>query len=234
MSAAGVTACTVSFQETSPGSIPRAALHDLEVKPIPVTVAKGLIVRHHYLHSLPGGTKLSFGVLLGRRLMGAVTLGVGPYNIPSLVEGATAEDCLALTRLWLSDCLPKNCESRVLGIILRSLRGRTNVRFLVSYADPSQGHVGGIYQATNWLYTGLSEVMPLYDLGDGQLRHSRSLSHAFGSHSIRHFARNNVQVKLVAQSPKHRYGYFLDPSWSARLRVPVLPYPKREVPVEAG
>jgi hypothetical protein len=89
--------------------------------------------------------------------------------------------------------------------------------------------MGGIYQATGWFYTGLSEAMPLYDLGDGKVHHSRSLSHAYGSHSVRHFAAHGVDVKLVPQVAKHRYVFFLDPTWRARLRVPVLPYPKREV-----
>ena len=102
------------------------------------------------------------------------------------------------------------------------------MKFLISYADPSHGHLGTIYQATNWLYTGLSEATPLYDLGDGMPRHSRSFSHSFGSHSVRHFARHGVEIKLVAQAAKHRYVYFLDSSWKPKLRVAVLPYPKRE------
>jgi hypothetical protein len=73
--------------------------------------------------------------------------------------------------------------------------------------------------------------MPLYDLGDGKLRHSRSLSHAYGIHSVQHFARHGIEVKLTPQSAKQRYVYFLDPTWQQRLMVPVLPYPKKEMPV---
>jgi hypothetical protein len=92
--------------------------------------------------------------------------------------------------------------------------------------------LGIIYQATGWFYTGLSEAMPLYDVGDGKLWHSRSLSHAYGTHSVQHFARHGIEVKLAPQSAKHRYLYFLDRNWQYRLRVPQLPYPKREVTVE--
>ncbi len=38
---------------------------------------------------------------------------------------------------------------------------------------------------------------PLYDLGDGRLRHSRSLSHLFGTHSVRYFAERGVPIKVV-------------------------------------
>jgi hypothetical protein len=199
------------------------------VWPIPILVAKEIIEHNHYLHTLPGGTKLAFGVFLDNRLLGAVTLGVGPMNAHRLVEGAVPEDCLTFTRLWLADELPPNSESRVIGIVLRSLRRHTSIKFLISYADPSQGHIGTIYQATGWLYTGLSEAMPLYDLGDGKARHSRSLAHSYGTHSVRYFSAHGVAVKLVPQAPKHRYVYFLDPALRSRLRVRVLPYPKREV-----
>ena len=147
--------------------------------------------------------------------MGVVTLGVGPFNVPSLVEGATADDCLALTRLWLSDDLPKNSESRVLGVITRALTKSTSVKFLVAYADPAEGvrHLGTIYQAAGWLYTGLSEAMPLYDIGDGVRRHSRSLSHAYGTHSVKHFKNHGIAVQVIPQQPKHRYIRFLDLSW---------------------
>jgi len=228
MSAAGVTAGMVPLQGTGPGSSPRAALHDLLVKPITALAAKMMLERHHYLHSLPGGTKLAFGIFLGYRLLGALTLGVGPISAPCLVRGASNDDCLTLSRLWLSDELPPNSESRVISIIIRELRKYTSIRFLLSYADPSQGHVGTIYQAAGWLYTGLSEPMARYDLGDGKARHCRSVGHAYGSHNLSYLKSIGVQVRLVPQVPKHRYVYFVDPTWRSRLLAPVLPYPKKE------
>jgi hypothetical protein len=197
-------------------------------------MARRLLEREHYLHSLSGGTKLAFGVLVGGSLLGALTLGAGPANAYSLVEWATPDDCLTLTRFWLSDRLPRNSESRFLGVVLRSLKRHSGVKFLVSYADPAQGHVGTIYQATGWLYTGLSQATPLYDIGDGRCYHSRSLSHSYGSHGLAHFQRHGIDVKLVPQEPKHRYLYFLEPAWRERLRVPELPYPKRKVSIESN
>jgi hypothetical protein len=175
---------------------------------------------------LPGGTKLAFVVSVANRILGALTLGAGPLNAYCLVEGASSADCLVLTRLWLSDLLPKNSESRFIGVVLRHLRKHTTLKFLVSYADPAQGHVGTIYQATGWVYTGLSQATPLYDLGDGRARHSRSLSHAFGTHGLAYFRSHGIGVKLVPQQAKHRYLYFLDPFWRSRVMPPVLAYPK--------
>jgi hypothetical protein len=142
------------------GATPTSALQSLQVRPIPLAVAKELIVWEHYLHSLPGGTQLAFGVFLEQRLLGALTLGAGPANAYALVAGAARSDCLTLTRLWLSDELPTYSESRVLGVVIQALRRNTPVKFLVTYSDPAQGHLGTIYQATNWLYTGRSQPLP--------------------------------------------------------------------------
>jgi len=228
MSAAGVISSTVSAQGTRAGSNPSAALHSIVVKPVPFVIARELIEQKHYLHSLPGGTMLCFGAFQGERLLGAVTLGAGPYLAYHLVHGAERNDCLVLTRLWLSDELPVNSESRVIGIVTRLISRHTDVKFLVSYADPAAGHAGVIYQSVGWLYIGLSSVMSLYDLGDGIARHSRSVAHDLGSHSLRYLAENGINLKLVAQSAKHRYLKFLDESWRGRLTTPVLRYPKKE------
>ncbi len=226
MSVGGVTAARSVYQQAGGGAIPTPALQSLTVRPISHRAAKELLVRSHYLHSMPGGTKLAFGIFSGKRLMGAVTLGVGPFNVHRLVAGSTRDDCLVLSRLWLADDLPKNSESRVLAVILRSIGRDTSVRLLVTYADPTAGHVGTIYQATGWLYTGMSEPSVLYDIGDGVLRNSRTLGHAYGTRSSRYFSEHGVELKGLRQEAKHRYVYFLDKAWSDKLNVPVRPYPK--------
>ncbi len=226
-SAVDVMASIAPTQGTGAGSIPSTALHRIQVSPIPTIVARTILEKHHYLHSLPGGTMLAFGVFLNQELLGALTLGAGPAQAYRLIDQASPDDCMTLSRLWLSDRLPRNSESRVIGIVLRNLKKHTSLKFLISYADPSQGHMGTIYQATGWVYTGLSSAMPLYDLGDGKIRHCRSLSHAYGTHSVKHFADHGVNVNLIPQMAKHRYVYFLDPSWHAMLTTPILPYPKK-------
>ena len=226
MRAVSVGASTTSSLEAGPGASPRTALQQLQVKPVPFRVVKTLLVRHHYLHSMPGGTQLAFGVFEGKLLVGALTLGVGPKHAYRLVEGARPDACITLTRFWLSDGLPANAASRVIGVVLRALRRNTALGFLVTYADPAYGHVGTIYQATGWVYTGLSQPTGLLDLGDGIPRHTRSVGHAFGTHSIKHFAACGVPIQVIEQKPKYRYVYCIDPVWRDRLRVPAQSFPR--------
>lgn len=224
--AGGVASARSDDLRTGGGATPAPALQSLIVRPVSSSVAKQLLEREHYLHSYPGGSKLAFGAFVESRLLGAATLGVGPINAHLLVDGASPDDCLKLTRLWLSDKLPRNSESRFIAVVLRSLRKHTDLKFLLAYADPAQGHVGTIYQAANWLYTGLSQATPLIDVGDGRQRHGRTMGHLLGSHGLAHLQRQGVQVRLVPQQPKHRYLYLLDRLWRSRVRAPVRPYPQ--------
>ncbi len=229
--AGGVASCTPPVQGGRGGAGPTPALHlsprELELRVVPHGVAAALFVRHHYLHSAPAGVKLTLGVFADGRLAGAVAFNAGPINAHRLLKGAQRGDGLCLARLWLADDLPRNSESRVLGLVVRRLRRATTVRFLVSYADPAAGHLGTVYQAAGWVYTGTAEAQPLMDLGDGIPRHTRSIASVLGTHSAAYFRRQGMDVHLIATVPKHRYLTFVDPSWRPRLRVPVLPYPKK-------
>jgi hypothetical protein len=198
---------------------------DLEVRPIPNLVARQLCTRHHYLGSYPGGAILNFGIFAANSLLGVVVLGVGPANVHRLFAGAEISEVVCLARLWLDDRLGRNCESHTLAIILRHLRkDQATIKALVAYSDPEVGHTGCIYRAAGFLYIGRSEPMPLYQLPDGKLHHSRSLSHAFGTHSRKHFKAHGVPLKVIPQTAKLIYVALVDPAWRQRLTRPVLPY----------
>lgn len=226
--AGGVAIARHAIQRAGDGVVPIPALHDLAVRPVPVRAAKALLVREHYLHSWPGATQFAFGVFAGARMMGALAFGAGPINAHRLVDGARPGDCITLTRLWLADELPRNAESRVIGVVLRSLRKHTGLGFVVSYADPSAGHLGFVYQASGWTYTGLSEGSPLYSLNGGVPQHSRTVAQLYGTHSLSYLRDQGINVAVIQQEPKHRYVYLLDPALRDRLAVPALPYPKLE------
>jgi hypothetical protein len=58
-----------------------------------------------------------------------------------------------LTRIALTN--HKAPVSRIMAITLRKLKKHAKgLKLVVSYADFNQGHHGGIYQATNWIYVG--------------------------------------------------------------------------------
>jgi hypothetical protein len=174
---------------------------------------------------MPAGLRSCYGVYLGEELAGAVVFTSGARNAHRLLDAAGPNDVATLARLWLSDRLPKNSESRVIGVILRILRRETTWKLLLSYADPAAGHNGTIYQATGWRYLGMSEPNTYVLLPDGKLIHPRTASDLFGSNSVVHLRATNLPVTRAQVCSKHRYVYLLDPAWRWRLRAPEFPYP---------
>ena len=203
----------------------------LMVRPVPPNVIKPLIVEHHYLHCMPSACWRCFGVYVGDQLMGAVVFTAGPRHGHRILSGAKPQQVPVLARLWLSDTLPRNSESRVIAIVIRLLRRDRQWKMLLSYADPAAGHSGIIYRASGWLYLGLGQPSRYLDLGDGNLVHPRTAYGRLGTNSLGHLRRTGVLARNIVQAGKHRFVYILDPAWRWRLRDPVLPYPgKAETP----
>jgi hypothetical protein len=132
-----------------------------------------MVVEHHYAHrKCP--ISWAWGIRDGKKLVGVLTVGkpVSWSVMCSLVketpeimktdEHARSRDVYELNRLWCADGLPKNIESRFIGWCLRELKKLRPNLILVSYADGSKHHVGIVYQATNWMYTGQS--LPFKDI----------------------------------------------------------------------
>lgn len=125
----------------------------VEVRPCARTEIERCI-HSHYLHKWPGVNVALFGAFIDGINVGACVFSLPPRETEKRLGGKSWE----LSRLWLSDDLPGNAESWFIARCVR-LVGRTHpeVRFLVSYADPSAGHSGVIYRAGNWVFDGMTD-----------------------------------------------------------------------------
>ena len=121
--------------------------------------ARKIIETHHYTHSYPNSTKVSFGIYHKGKLQGCICYGlpaclshIGKFNIAK-------SELMELLRLWTKDNSPKNMESKAISITISILkREMPKLKVLISYADPNAGHNGTIYQASNWRYIGTSST----------------------------------------------------------------------------
>ena len=118
--------------------------------------------------------------------------------------------------------------SQVVAETLRRLhKDAPNVKMVLSYADSGQGHVGTIYQATNWLYVGDSKDQPYFVI-DGKPRHKKFLDSKGWPASI-DWIREHVDRKAYLKSggDKRKYLYFFDRKTRKRLGHLAKPYPKQ-------
>jgi len=185
------------------------------VKTIDYDDTKDFILNKHYAQKMPQ-IIWAFGLFdLSNELQGICTIGKPPT--PNLCKGIMGgeykEKVYELNRLCINEGLDKNILSFFVGGVLKKLKSEDIV--LVSYADEGMDHHGYIYQATNWLYTGMTDQKRTYIYTPN------------GTHP-RHYTHDYENLRKVL-SCKHRYIYFTGKSkkiYRNLLKYPILDYPK--------
>lgn len=189
-----------------------------------------LLSKHYAKRTCP--ISFAFGIYRDSLLIGVVTYGV-PVSAPlrsGLCGPEHARLVLELNRLCCENS--PNIASMLVG---RSLRLLPKPSIVVSFADISQGHVGYVYQACNFIYTGLSAKRTnwaitgrttgthgatIADVSRGRLNRVAYMRERFGS-----------AFHLVERSRKHRYVYFVAHRRErerllAACRYSIEPFPK--------
>lgn len=188
------------------------------VRRISYDETKPFLLKIHYARRMPCITD-AFGLFLDGELIGVVTYGI-PAS-PPLCKGLAGEKnrdkVRELNRLCI---LPEyNGKNFASYLVSHSLKMLENGTFVVSYADTAWGHQGYIYQATNFLYTGLTEKR-------------NDTYQPTGLHPRAYKKYNKSNLKQT-RSRKHRYIYLVgDKRTKKRMRqemnYPVMSYPKGE------
>ena len=187
------------------------------------------VMRWHYSKRMPMPPLLKIGVWEDSQFIGCVLFARG--NTPTLGSqyGLTQYETCELVRVALTD--HEVPVSRIGAIAIKMLkRSNPGLRLIVSFADPAHDHVGGIYQAMNWTYCGMSSPDKMYWY-QGRWQHSREIrGGAFGQGRKLH---DYSGLKTKVATGKYRYLYPLDAAMRAQIAPLAKPYPKRAVVVQA-
>lgn len=121
-------------------------------QPSEARFVKEWIKARHYTRRTPPGFVQALEFVNGREVIGAMLIGRPCGRSPYL------DRWLELTRMYFVDEAPKNSESRGLAMMRRHVRiWLPNIRMLIAYSDPSQGHEGTVYEADGWAPAGMTE-----------------------------------------------------------------------------
>ena len=182
----------------------------------------------HYAHRIPS-ISYAFGLFKDGEIVGVVTYGTPVSS--TLCRGICGDDwqkfVIELNRLVLRDNLP-NEASR---LVAASLRLLPKPRIVVSFADTAQDHVGIVYQATNFLYTGLSAKFRDVRVRGLEHQHHATYGHGLTYKQIKEkYGEENVY--FVDRSRKHRYVIFVGDrkqkkTMTAAMKYQVMPYPTK-------
>ena len=222
-------------------------VNTLSCKLINKDVAKKMIIKYHYTHAWTS-CRYAFGLYKKSNhsffdshdeLVGVATYGhpIGRLAAQSISDELNPSNVLELTRLFIHDTCGTNAESYFMGQTFKWFKeNKEQVDVLMSYSDPKVGHLGGIYQATNWLYQGDSmRMVDTYSIKieeDGSWLHSRTVFSKWGSNNLDVLKKKIGKTFWIRLEPrKHRYIYFLGSkkikkSLLKTLKHPVLSYPK--------
>jgi hypothetical protein len=112
------------------------------------------MIKRHYIGKWPGVCVLVLAMRCGTKALGMVVFALPPQETVRRYGGITWE----LARLWIDDSVPQNAETWLIAKAVRHIRRKhPSVEVLVSYADPSAGHSGGVYRAANWTADGRTD-----------------------------------------------------------------------------
>lgn len=194
--------------------------------------AARIVETYHYAHRVPS-IAVAFGMYVDDTLAGVITYGTIPSPNARAICGEDYRlNVLELTRLFVFDWAGRNSESWFIGQSFSLLEKYYSDYFiLISYADTKANHTGYIYQATNWLYTGVS-TSAIYTDENGKETLARTAYDSRLGASSKSIFKSLYGNHTKSQSePKHRYIYFLGSKGKRKkmrklLRWPVLPYPK--------
>lgn len=180
-----------------------------------------------------------YGVWESGRFVGAIVYAWGSNQNLSKTYDLKMTECAELCRVALK--VGHNTPtSQVVAYTIKTLKATNpGLRLLVSYADCDQHHTGAIYQATNWIYTGLTQTnggTPKYRI-HGKVLHGRQVYSLYGRGAQRlDWLRANVDpnAEHVFTLGKHKYLYPLDKAMRQQIAPLAQPYPKRASEVTPG
>lgn len=158
-----------------------------EVTSIKYDDCKEWLLHKHYAKRLCS-ISFAFGLYIDNVLQGVCTFGMPPSS--TLARSICGKDfkeyLLELNRLVVTEGLPKNTLSF---FVSNSINKLPNNKIIVSFADANMSHSGYIYQATNFLYTGLSS---------NKTKLIDKFGNEFHFRNIGHYQKNNrLNVSLI-------------------------------------
>jgi hypothetical protein len=184
----------------------------MKVLPIKPEESYPWILQKHYAKRVPQ-ISYAFGLYEENQLMGVVTYGMpaSPFLCIGVCGPEYRDVVIELNRL----CLQDNKKNEASFLVANSLKQLPKPKVVVSYADTAMGHVGYVYQACNFLFTGTT-------------KERTDMASTSGGHS-RHNSGDRTQ--RVDRSAKHRYIFIVGSKQQKKkftelLRYDVLPYPK--------
>lgn len=192
----------------------------IKIKAITAPLANQFIKEHHYSGKVVPNSKLHFGVYFDDKLHGVLQFGssINKKGTIRLVKGTKWNGFIELNRMAFDDVLPRNSESRAIGICLKLIKKHApHIKWVISFADATQCGTGTIYRASGFKLVGIKKNSSLrINPGTGEAMHTIQAHHLKLAKEFRNWK------PLVGYQLK--YVYFLCSEAEKNLTVDPIPF----------
>ena len=202
-----------------------------EVRQIKSEDTKDWLLNIHYAKRIPS-ISYAFGLYINNELFGIVTYGTPASS--SLRVGVAGKEnqkyVLELNRLVFK----KEIKNGASILISKSFKYLPKPSIIVSYADMEQGHVGYVYQACNFIYTGLSAKRTDWKIKGMEHLHGQTIAdmsrNVIGSRVEYMKKTYGSDFYLKERSRKYRYVYILGNKYEKAYLKKQLLYKEEKYP----
>ena len=195
---------------------------DLKVDWCSYDAAKYAVEHWHYSKCLPCCKTVKIGIWENDKFIGVIIFSWGATSTLVKQYGLVMTEGCELTRVALNDHITQ--VSKLVSIAIKFLKNKNpGLKLIVSFADPEQNHVGTIYQAGNWIFTGITSKSISYYDKSGRKYHPRNVGYI----KKRAILISPTKCRKVITDGKYRYLMPLNKKMRKQILPLSKPYPKR-------
>ncbi len=200
------------------------SVKDIVLKAIDSKSANNFVKNNHYSGKVVNNSKLHFGCFLNDRLHGVISLGpsLDKKRMMNLVEETKFNEFVEINRMAFDRFLPRNSESRCLGIMFKILKKKCpHIKWIITFADATRCGDGCIYRASGFKLIGIKLNTSLVICENNEIKSRMTLTARSLKNGGKASMPKNTKPLLGHQI---KYIYFLKKECEKLLTVPILPF----------
>lgn len=182
----------------------------------------------HYSKSIPAGKMVKIGVWEDDIFKGVILFSRGANRSIGSPYGLGQDECCELTRIALTKHYTP--VTKLMSLAIKMLKKQSaGLKLIVSYADMDEGHLGIIYRAGNWIYTGTVQEGQVKGWRiKGIYKHKKTWHSILGSgnDNMTYIKKLDPKAEEVRTKGKHKYLYPLDAETKRAIMKFAVAYPK--------
>lgn len=205
------------------------------IKPIALKDAKRIAKLYHYMKTAPAGAQLAFGVFHRgmKGLKGVCILGKSTATDKKapLFPECAPENLIEMQRLWISDALGHNAESKTLALVMEQIQKHyPHLKVVITYAGGCKNDCGIVYQSSGFMYLGCEACDDFYLTEKGEYKNVIN---------VLRFGKAPKELKTIEEKAEYVYGkgellhtkryfyfYPLTKKMRRKMKKHCLPFPK--------